>query len=371
MKFADRLKFTATGASAATITFGAAVPGFRTLAQIIADGTNDPQTIKVGDTGVPFTIDDGAGNKETSLFTVTSATVLTRTSVRSSSAGGATPATFTGATLNVFSSMPADFASRLVIAAAITGIYAVGETLTAAYPPDTIGSIQFVRTLLVAPFTRTPIAAAVANAVNSLTYKVTVDDANCRIDVDCSNQVSTVTGGAVPAGAVVSTTFRSIYTMDLSDNTTYNNRVAVRDSLRTSIIIRNKNAYPLQYSVSTSPNAVRSSPGNYVRLDPGQEVYATGIDQYWVQPFVYTTESLTSFGTTATVKLTNHGLVTGQVISMFSVTPSDYRWGGVITVIDANTFTYQTTLSNLAAATVQGKFVLTYLTAEIELQGTL
>jgi hypothetical protein len=368
MKFADRLKITATGTSAATITFGAAVPGFRTLAQAIADGA-----YVVGDTGVPFTIDDGAGNKETSLFTITSATVLTRTSVRSSSAGGTTPATFTGATLNVFSAMPADFASRLIIAAAVTGIYAVDETLTAAYPVGTVGTIQFVRTLLVAPYTRTAIANAVANAVNSLTYKVTVDDAGCRIDVDCSNQVSTVTGGAVPASAVVSTVFRSIYTMELSENTSYSNRVAVRDSLRTSIILRNKNAYPLQYAVSTSTNNIRSAPGaaNFTRLDPGQELYATGIDQWWIQPLVYTTESLTSSGTTATVKLTNHGLTSGQTISLFSATPSTYRWGGVITVIDANTLTYQTGTADLGAATVQGKFVLTGLMVEVELQGTL
>jgi len=113
MKFAERLKFTATGTSAATITLSAAVAGFRTLAQAIADGGNDPSAIKVGDTGVPFTIDDGAGNKETSLFTVTSATMLTRTSVLSSSAGGTTAATFTGATLSVFNSMPASFATKL------------------------------------------------------------------------------------------------------------------------------------------------------------------------------------------------------------------------------------------------------------------
>jgi hypothetical protein len=367
MKFADRLKITATGTSAATITFGAAVPGFRTLAQAIADGA-----YVVGDTGVPFTVDDGAGNKETSLFTITSATVLTRTSVRSSSAGGTTPATFTGATLNVFSSMPADFASRLVIAAAVTGIYAVDETLTAAYPAGTVGTIQFVRTLLVAPYTRTAIATAVANAVNSLTYKVTVDDAGCRIDVDCSNQVSTVTGGAVPAAvASVSTVFRSIYTQDLGDNITYNGRVAVRDSLRTSIILRNKNIYPLQYSVSTAINAAKNNPGNYTKLEPGQEVYATDIHQWWIQPFVYTTESLTSSGTTATATLTNHGFNTGQIINLYSVTPSDYRWGGVITVIDANTFTFQTSGSNIVAATVQAKFVLQYLTVEVELQGAL
>ena len=108
MKFADRLKFTATGTSAATITLSAAVVGFRTLAQAIADGA-----LVIGDTGVPFTIDDGAGNKETSLFTISSATVLTRTSVLSSSAGGTTAATFSGAALSVFNSMPASFASRL------------------------------------------------------------------------------------------------------------------------------------------------------------------------------------------------------------------------------------------------------------------
>jgi hypothetical protein len=112
MKFADRLKCTATGTSAATITLGGAVAGFRTLAQAISDGA-----LAVGDTGVPFTIDDGAGNVETSLFTVTSTTVLTRTSVLSSTAGGTTAETFTGP-LTVFSVMPASFASKLPTAEA-------------------------------------------------------------------------------------------------------------------------------------------------------------------------------------------------------------------------------------------------------------
>jgi hypothetical protein len=263
--------------------------------------------------------------------------------------------------------------NAFVSRASISGIYAVGETLTAAYPADVVGTIQFTRTQIATPYTKTAISNAVASAVNSLTYKVTTDDQGCRIDVDCSNQVSTATGGEVPAGVVVSSTFRSIYTMDLSDDTTYGNRVMVRDSLRTSIIMRNKNIYPLQYAVSTSTNNIRSVPSaaNFVKLEPGQEVYATGTDQWFIQPFIYTTESLTSSGTTATVKLTNHGFTTGQTISMRSATPSTYRWGGVITVIDANTFTYQTSTADLAAATVQGKFVLTNLTVEIELQGAL
>lgn len=262
--------------------------------------------------------------------------------------------------------------NAFVSRASLAGTYAVGQVLTASYPAGIVGTIQFTRTMTVAPYTKTLISGAVASAVNSLTYTIqaTIDE-GYAIGVDCSNQVSAVTGGSVPAPtATVSTMFRSIYTQDLSDNVQYGSRVAVRDSKRTSVILRNKNAWPLQYAVSTSVNAVRSSPSGYVRLEPGQEVYATGIDQWWVQPFIYTTESITSSGTTATVTLTNHGLVTGQTISMYSVTPSDYRWGGVVTVIDANTFTYQTTLSNLAAATVQGKFVLEYLTVEVELTGT-
>ena len=134
MKFAERLKFTATGTSAATITLSAAVAGFRTLAQAITDGA-----LAVGDTGVPFTIDDGAGNKETSLFTITSATVLTRTSVLSSSAGGTTAAAFTGATLSVFSSMPASFASKLPIVETDTPGDAPTIVMAAAAPDNADG----------------------------------------------------------------------------------------------------------------------------------------------------------------------------------------------------------------------------------------
>jgi hypothetical protein len=107
MKFADRLKFTATGTSAATITFGAAVTACRTLAQAITDGA-----LTVGDTGVPFTVTDGT-NWEDSLFTVTSTTQLTRTSVLSSSAGGTIPVTFTGP-LTVFNASPASFLNNLL-----------------------------------------------------------------------------------------------------------------------------------------------------------------------------------------------------------------------------------------------------------------
>jgi hypothetical protein len=91
--------------------------------------------------------------------------------------------------------------------AIITGTYAVGQALTATYPAGVVGTIQFTRTLVTAPFTKTSISGAVASAVNSLAYTVTSADAGCNVGVDCSNQVSTVTGGLVPgAVATVKTT---------------------------------------------------------------------------------------------------------------------------------------------------------------------
>jgi hypothetical protein len=107
MKFAEGLKFTAAGTSAATITVAAAVDKFRTPAQAIADGE-----WKIGDTRIALRIEDSVGNKETSLFKLVSGPEFVRTEVLSSTAGGKTPATFSGA-LTVFSTLPADFASKL------------------------------------------------------------------------------------------------------------------------------------------------------------------------------------------------------------------------------------------------------------------
>ena len=134
MKFADRLKFTATGTSAATITFGAAVAGCRTLAQAITDGA-----LAVGDTGVPFTVEDGSGAWEDSLFTITSNTQITRTSVLASSGGGAVAAPFTGSALTVFNTMPASFASKLVAATTDVSGAAVGIVVSASAPSNSDG----------------------------------------------------------------------------------------------------------------------------------------------------------------------------------------------------------------------------------------
>jgi len=95
MKFANNLKFTATGTSAASITVGATVLGCRTLAQVIADSTYDPNGIRVGDLYIPFTVSDGQGNVQTSLYKITSATQIDLIAILSSSNGG-NAVTFSG-----------------------------------------------------------------------------------------------------------------------------------------------------------------------------------------------------------------------------------------------------------------------------------
>jgi hypothetical protein len=135
MKFVDRLKFAATGTSAASISDGTAVNSCRNLAASITAGA-----LALTDTAVPFGIDDGAGNWELSLFNlggIASAPTLTRTSVLVSSAGGTNPATFTGATLTVFNTIPSTFLNGVSLgqlsnagALAATDVLAVAQSGT-------------------------------------------------------------------------------------------------------------------------------------------------------------------------------------------------------------------------------------------------
>lgn len=115
MKFASRLKVAATLVSAGVYNMGAAAAKCRTLAQVIADGASDANAIKVGDTGVPFTVEDAAGNWEDGLYAITSSAQITRTSVLASSAGGTTPVTFSGA-LAAFNTASGSWLSKVFTA---------------------------------------------------------------------------------------------------------------------------------------------------------------------------------------------------------------------------------------------------------------
>lgn len=127
MKFANRVKFTVAITSAGTITppTAANVTGYRTLAQAIAAGD-----LAGSDTGIPFVIEDAAGNWEESYFTISAdGLTMTRTAVAASSAGGTTAATFTG-TPAVFCTPFAAYLASLLSTANGVGI----KDLTDATP---------------------------------------------------------------------------------------------------------------------------------------------------------------------------------------------------------------------------------------------
>lgn len=246
MKFADRCKFNAAGTSAATITVAAAVLGFRTLAQVISESASDPLGIKVGDTNVPFVVDDGAGNEEFGFYTVTSTTVLTRTSVLQSSAGGTNPATFTGAVLSVFNSMPASFASKLLIA--ITDV--LGNTVGIQDPKG--NPINLIARLL-------------ANA-------------------------------NTPASPAVEKTFKVIDVIRVTNNTgdSYPDRQVYAEGKRKSITFKNPVTNTVSFEIGSrkADNIQNPNPPTWTGLviAPGQECVVFFDDsQYWLRQSATTT----------------------------------------------------------------------------------
>jgi len=92
-------------------------------------------------------------------------------------------------------------ASGGAAAPTITGSFQVGQTITASLPAGVVGTLQFTRSLTTAPFTKTAISGAVANAVNSLTYQIQVGDGGYSIGCEASNQVTQTIGGTVPGSA--------------------------------------------------------------------------------------------------------------------------------------------------------------------------
>lgn len=138
MKMIDLQKQIATVTSAATITLGAVVDKFRTVAQAIAAGD-----LAVGDTSIPFFVRDPAtGAWEAGLYTITSSTLLTREKVLSGS-NGASAVAFGGASCEVYSAAPAAVVAQLSGARDIPFATAVPLTQvgTAFMPSQTVASV--------------------------------------------------------------------------------------------------------------------------------------------------------------------------------------------------------------------------------------
>jgi hypothetical protein len=133
MIFIDFLKFSATWSSTGVLAVGAAATGCRAVAQAITDGD-----ISLTSTGLVLVVDDGVGGRELGLYNVTDSTHLTRTQVLRNGTGGTSPVAFAnGATLTVYSDVPASFLNgvslgQLGAAAALsaTDVIPIGQSGT-------------------------------------------------------------------------------------------------------------------------------------------------------------------------------------------------------------------------------------------------
>lgn len=95
-------------------------------------------------------------------------------------------------------------------AATISGTGSVGSTLTASLPAGVTGTLQWTRTMIAPPYTKSNISGAVASAVNSLPYTVQAADGGYTLGCDASNTVVASTGVSIPAPPV---TIRSAATI--------------------------------------------------------------------------------------------------------------------------------------------------------------
>jgi len=218
MNFADRVKETTTSTSAAVITLDGAVATFRAFAAALA----------VGDTKIPVSMDDGAGNWENGEYTLTNATTLTRTAIYASSNGGA-PTVFPEGLKEVFCTITSESLASFLTATdglsvdqlPATTTIGANDLIAVSKPGNgdfkmTFAALQTALGGTPQPGDTTPptfVSAQVANATPS------------RIDITMSESLAnsvpvlaafTVSGGKTVSsvtisGAVVSVTVNSPY----------------------------------------------------------------------------------------------------------------------------------------------------------------
>jgi hypothetical protein len=162
MKFASRLKVTASSLGSTTlnpgtlVNLGSAFTNCRTLAQAISDGSNDSTAIKVGDSNVPFAFDDGSSWMD-AYCTIMSTTQIRVDQVISSSSGTIAP-TFPGAMPTVYNTVPGDFLRRVAIDT-------YPATFSTTVPLTQIGTVHMPRQMVNGNLTFTAMAGAVRGAM--------------------------------------------------------------------------------------------------------------------------------------------------------------------------------------------------------------
>lgn len=132
MNFADNVKETTTGTSAAVITLAGAVTKFRTFADAFAVGTTD----------ISVRMQDDAGNWESSWYTLTNATTLTRTAIAASSNDGAATVFHDGAK-EVFCTLHEGVMARLARDDA-TALSDLGDAATVSLFVKTAAGVRLI-----------------------------------------------------------------------------------------------------------------------------------------------------------------------------------------------------------------------------------
>lgn len=185
MQISDLVAETTSATSCATITLLGAVAGFRTFAS----------GFTVGATGIPVCVKSTTGAFEIGLFTLTSASLLTRTSIISSSNGGAA-VTFSAGTKDVNCTVPAAILNGMASASA--------PTVTTVATPDTFKLAGFDASGVPQQISVTNLVASIGVADASLPAAGTLLDSDIMTVTRADGTVyqttyGTVKGGVAPA----------------------------------------------------------------------------------------------------------------------------------------------------------------------------
>jgi chitodextrinase len=238
MKFATRLKQTASALSSTTlsvgavVTLGAAATNCRTLAQAISDGAaaSDTTAIQVNDTNVPFVFDDGTNWME-AYCTITSTTQITIGQIVSGS-NGTNAVTFSGALPTVFNVIPGKWLRQVVISTdgvAPSGLSAAGtlsNTDTVLISQDgnnivttTLASIKtFVGAIVdtTAPTTPTGLASSgVTATAATLSWTASTDNSGATPTYEVSNNGSSWTAVSATTYNFTGLTASTLYTLQV------------------------------------------------------------------------------------------------------------------------------------------------------------
>ena len=225
----------------------------------------------------------------------------------------------------------------------VAGKYVSGQILTVSYSPGVFGTIQFTRTLVAAPYTKSLIPGAVATNVNTLSYQLVGADVGYVVGADYSSQISSTAGAMVIASPPYLFVMNNVVGISIE-------RVTPYDPDATFRVIKNGSPYPINIYPSANINYQNNRPSTGAVVCPvGSESVLNDGGSYYATTRAVAITALSFSGGIATATAAAHGLVVGDTIvvlgALDSAVASPYNtlqntYVLVLSVPDANTFTY-------------------------------